>query len=116
MLHATNGRVTMGFLETILDQGGGVVGKLGKKFGLDEADVSKALAQIVPYVRKESESRIGGGKPAPKGLVAQVSSGAHDAAVDDPDGDDVDRQGSALLGEVVDDRDQAADQIAQQTG
>jgi hypothetical protein len=109
----------MGLIDQILDKGGGVVGTLTKKFGIDAGQAKAALEKIVPFI----QDKVGGklNIPGLGGVLASQIKGAGLAGLArDPAslaGDDAAAKGKALLGELGDDdQDTQVAEVSRLTG
>lgn len=112
----------MNLLQTLLDaQGGQLVGKLAQNFGLDQAQASAALQQIVPMLAGGVKRNLGqaGGL---EGLLGALRSGNHDRYLDDPsqlNNDATVNDGNAILGHLLGSKDvsrQVATHVGGNTG
>jgi len=102
-------------------QGGGAVQQLGQQFGLDEAQVSSALAALVPALAAGVQNNAS----SPQGLdslIGALSGGQHQRYVEDVgtlEQADTVADGNGILGHIFGSRDvsrQVASHAASQTG
>jgi hypothetical protein len=109
----------MGLSDTILDKGGGVVGELGKKYGIDAGQVKGALDKIVPFLKE----KLAGGLSLPgRGTALLGSIKQHDLKgfVSDPSrlgGTDAEQHGNELLDAMdADEKEAHVQDVARATG
>lgn len=109
----------MGLMDTIMEQGGGMVGPLASKFGIPSGAARSALDQIIPFVK----GKLGGGLSLPgtgTSLADKIRAANLKAYAKDPSklvGDDVDQHGNDLLGGFDADENEAhVQQVAKSTG
>lgn len=112
----------MNLLQTLLDaQGGQLVGKLAQNFGLDQAQASAALQQLVPVLAGGVKRNLGqtGGL---EGLLGALQGGNHGRYLEDAshlDNDATVNDGNAILGHLLGSKDvsrQVATHVAGSTG
>jgi len=111
----------MGLSDQILDKGGGVIGELTKKLGVDvdAGQIKSAMDQIVPFLK----GKLAGGLSLPgrgTALLGAIKKNDLKGFVSDPaklGSADAERHGNALLDEMdATEKDAHVEEVARATG
>jgi len=112
----------MNILEAILGaQGGRATQQLGQQFGLNDSQVSSALAAMVPALAAGFQQNMSSSQGL-DGLISALGTGQHERYVDDSGAlahPDATADGNGILGHIFGSKDvsrQVASQAAAQTG
>lgn len=112
----------MNILDAILEaQGGGTTRQLGQQFGLNESQVSSALAALVPALAAGFQRNMSSPQGL-DGLLSALGGGQHQRYIDDTSAlarHDTIADGNGILGHVFGSKDvsrQVASRAAAQTG
>ena len=112
----------MNILDSILNaQGGGASRQLGQQFGLNESQVSSALAALVPALAAGFQNNVSSSQGLDS-LVSALGGGQHQRYVDDAvalSRPETVADGNGILGHIFGSKDvsrQVASRVASQTG
>lgn len=111
----------MNLMDAILNSGGSPVSQISRKFGLGEADVTKAIAGLLPALTNGIKKNVTQ-KSGIEGLLGALKSGRHERYLEDPDAitrDEAVSDGNGILGHLLGSKDvsrQLASRTSKSTG